>query len=321
MKSVKPNFLLVGAAKSGTSSMDRYLSMHPEIYIPQKKEAHFFAIPDFPQRFTGPGDEGMNEYTIRTWDAYLKLFDAVQTEKARGESSVFYLYYPGTAGRIANTLPDAKIIILLRNPVHRAYSAYMHLIRDGRETLPFAEALQAEDTRKAQNYEPMWLYRELGLYSEQVNRYFTALGRDRVHVAIFEEFIRNPQQTMQDVFRFLGVDDKVQVDVSLHMNESGIPKSRKLYSFISQPNFLKEWIKPLFPAKLRERLGLRAKAMVLRKETMDPALSQELQTFYAADIARLEELLERRLDVWRQATSRDYPTASDADHSENYTVG
>ncbi|RIV17755.1 sulfotransferase [Alicyclobacillaceae bacterium I2511] len=279
--------------------MDRYLSMHPDIYIPPKKEAHFFATPDFPRYFTGPGDDGMNEYTLRTWTDYLKLFDASHTEKVVGESSVFYLYYPGTAKRIVNRLPDAKVLILLRNPVHRAYSAYMHLIRDGRETLSFAAALKAEPDRKKQGYEPMWLYRELGLYSEQVNRYFSVFGRERVHVVLFEEFTRQPQSAMQEVFRFLGVDDKIQVDVSLHMNESGIPKSQGLYNFISQPNFLKEWIKPLFPAGLRERLGLRAKSMVLRKEALDTELAQELQAYYAPDVDRLEGVLNRPLNLWR----------------------
>ncbi|WDL95536.1 sulfotransferase family protein [Alicyclobacillus sp. ALC3] len=294
-----PNFLIVGAAKSGTSSLDRYLSQHPDIYIPPKKEAHYFSIPDFPPTFQGPGDEGMNQYTVRDRALYEQLFDDVQEQTAVGESSVFYLYYPGTAARIHKTIPAAKVIILLRNPVDRAYSAYTHLIRDERESMSFEDSLAQEQARHANDYEPMWLYRELGLYTEQVKRYFDVFGRDQVKVLLFEEFVREPCAHVREVLAFLGVDPDVPIDTSLTHNESGQPTSRLVYNFISKPNGLKELVKPLVPAAIRERLGLRAKSMVLKKVSMESATRAELEAYFASDIAALAELLQRDLSIWR----------------------
>lgn len=303
-----PNFLIVGAAKSGTSSLDRYLSQHPDIYIPPKKEAHYFSIPDFPPVFTGPGDEGMNLYTIRDDTEYERLFDGVTHQKAVGESSVFYLYYPGTASRIHSKIPAAKIIILLRNPVDRAFSAYMHLIRDSRETLSFEESLAHEEQRKAMGYEPMWLYRDLGLYSRQVKRYFDLFGRQQVKVMLFEEFIGDIQGGVKDVLRFLELDPNVRIDTTIQHNESGQPKYRLLYDFISKPNGLKELIKPLFPTAVRERLGIRAKSLVLEKVSMVPSTRNELAAYFAADIADLELLLDRDLSIWTNRNKERNPS-------------
>ncbi len=293
-----PNFLVVGAAKSGTSSLDRYLAQHPDIYMPTKKEAHIFSIPDFPARFNGPGDEGMNTETIRSMEAYERLFDGVKNERAVGESSVFYLYYPGTAKRIYEANPDMKIIILLRHPVDRAYSAYMHVVRDEREPLTFEEGLAKEPERKAMDFEPMWLYRELGLYSEQVQRYYDVFGRNQVKVLLFEDFTKNLHETMADIFRFLGVDPNVEIDTGLRHNESGVPKNRGLFNFISRPNPIKEVFKPLFPPAVRERIGIRAKSMLLQKVSMEPATRQELQSFFDPDIRKLATVLDRDLGAW-----------------------
>lgn len=295
-----PNFLIVGAAKSGTSSLDKYLSQHPDIYIPPKKEAHYFSAPSLPPKFQGPGDEGMNDYTIRDKQSYERLFDNVRSERAVGESSVFYLYYPGTAERIYAGIPNAKIIVLLRNPVDRAFSAYMHLVRDEREHLSFEESLQQEEQRLSLDYEPMWLYKNLGLYSQQVARYFDVFGRAQVKVILFEEFIRNPQTVVTDVLNFLGVDPSEPIDTSIQYNESGQPKSRWLYNFISKPHGVKELIKPLFPAAVRERLGIRAKSLVLEKVSMNSATRYELEHYFANDSTQLEAVLRRDLSIWRK---------------------
>lgn len=297
-----PNFLIVGAAKSGTSSLDYYLSQHPEVYIPPKKEAHYFSIPDFPAQFRGPGDEGMNLYTLRSREEYERLFEHVTHEKAVGESSVFYLYYPNTAERIQQEIPDVKIIMILRNPVDRAFSAYMHLIRDEREDLSFEQSLEKELVRKNSDFEPMWLYRDLGRYYLQVKRYLEVFGSSQVKVIIFEDFVKRPQAVMKEVFAFLGVDSDFLVDTSLKLNESGKVKSRWLYNFISKPNLVKEVIKPLFPQAARERLGIRAKGMVLERASIDPQLRARLFESFADDIEQLQELLQRDLGIWKKGS-------------------
>src|SRR5437764_4019648 len=225
-----PNFFIVGAARSGTTSLDRYLSQHPQIFITPRKEVHFFAADQFPR--TGPGDEGLNRRVIKDGDQYAQLFAGVAGEKAIGESSVFYLCFPGTAERIAQAVPDAKIIVLLREPVDRAYSSYMHLVRDGREHLGFEEGLSHEGERRQKGFEPMWWYKELGLYYKQVKRYLDVFGTQRVKVVLYDEFCLNTVQVVRDVFAFLGVKEDVIIDTSVRYNVAGVPKSRRLYTLL-----------------------------------------------------------------------------------------
>ncbi|WP_245926262.1 sulfotransferase family protein [Sulfoacidibacillus thermotolerans] len=293
-----PDFLLVGAAKSGTSSLDRYLAEHPQIYIPPKKEAHYFSIPSFPAKFQGRGDEGMNTHTIRQREQYEQLFVPAQKGQVVGESSAFYLYYPGTAERIYHANPNMKIIITLRNPVDRAFSAYMYLLRDNREELSFEAGLEAESERKKQDYEPMWLYKELGLYSSQIKRYFEVFPREQIKIILFEDFTAHTSEIMRDLYTFLAVDPSFTPDTSMRYNESGVPKSRALFTFIAQPNALKELVKPFIPASMRERLGNRAKSLLLEKVQMNPATRRFLTQYYQEDIIRLQELIGRDLQKW-----------------------
>jgi hypothetical protein len=302
MPSVMPNFFIVGAARSGTSSLVRYLGQHPEIYIPPWKEALFFAAESLPRCFAGPGDERLNRLIIRDPEQYARLFAAVREEKAIGESSVFYLCYPDAAERIARTITDPRIIVLLRNPVDRAYSAYMHLVRDGRETLTFAEGLDAEEERRRQNFEPIWWYKALGLYYGQVKHYLDVFGARRVHVVLYDDLCADPQRVLRDIFSFLGVREDIAVDTSIRYNVAGIPKSRWLYTildnFIVDPSALGQRAKRLMPERLRATLANRLMNMILRRIPMEPQIRAQLRTWFAEDVAMLAELLHRDLSRW-----------------------
>ena len=293
-----PNFIVVGASRAGTSYLDRFLIQHPDIYLPSRGEANFFATSDFPFLFNGPGDEGMNTEVIRTWDRYEMLFDEVTQERAIGESSVFYLYYPGTAKRIYQTRHTMKIIIMLRNPVERAFSAYTYLLRENRETLTFEEALKEETRRKSEDYGPMWFYRELGLYYQQVKRYTDVFSRDQLKIILYDDFINDLQGTMEEVFRFLGLFTEVPMDTTMLLNESGIPKSRKAFDFFAKPHFVKEIIKPFVPSKTRKRLGHKAKSLFLEPINMHATTRKELINYYRPDIVNLQNLIGVNLSSW-----------------------
>ena len=297
-----PTFFIVGAARSGTTSLDRYLGQHPEIYITQRKEAHFFAADYFPR--SGPGDEGLNKRIIHDEEQYAQLFARVTEEKAIGESSVFYLCFPGIAERIARSVPDAKILILLREPVERAYSAYMHLVRDGRETLGFAEGLGREEERRQKGFEPMWWYKELGLYYSQVKHYLDVFGREQVKVLLYNELYTNPGQVLREVFAFLAVKEDIVIDTSVHYNVAGIPKSRKLYTlldnFIHKPGTLEKRIKSLVPPQLRAAWASKAMATLLRPVPLDSQIQAQLKEYFAEDVRKLEGVLQRDLQCWNK---------------------
>ena len=295
-----PNFFVVGAARAGTTSINRYLSEHPEIFIPKAKEMHFFAAEHFP--CTGPGDEGMNRLVIRDEAVYTNLFAGVAGEKAIGETSPFYLCLPGTAERIAQAVPDAKIIMILREPVDRTYSAYMHLVREGRETLSIENGLEREAERKQQGFEPMWWYKELSLYYSQVKRYLEMFGEKQVKVLLYEELFSDLGQGLREIFAFLGVREDVVIDTSVRYNPAGVVKSRRLYTFLTRfvrnPNGLEKRIKSLIPRQLRMVWATKAMSMLVRPVPMDPQLQTHLRPYFVEDVAKLEELLHRNLDCW-----------------------
>jgi hypothetical protein len=197
---------------------------------------------------------------------------------------------------------DPKIIMILREPVARTYSAYMFLLRDGRETLGFEEGLSREETRKEGDFEPMWWYRELSLYYSQVRHYLDVFGPQRVKILLYEELYSRTEEVLRDVFGFLGVDENVRIDTSVRYNTSGSPKSRKLYSmlnkFIFNPNGLEQRIKTLVPQHLRVAWASKLISAVTEPIPLDPQVEEQLKAFYAEDVERLEDLLRRDLFCW-----------------------
>jgi len=166
-----PDFFLVGAPKAGTSALHAALAQHPQLYLSPVKEPKYFlcdgAPPTANQR--GPGDAHSAQEWIWRRDRYEALFDAAPPGSVRGESTPFYLYDRDAHARIAQRVPDARIVAIVRDPVDRAYSNWMHLWSDGLEPeADFARAWALEDERIASGYAPFWHYRRLGLYGEQI---------------------------------------------------------------------------------------------------------------------------------------------------------
>jgi len=165
----KPNFLIVGSARAGTTSLYNYLSQHPEVYF-GAKEPKFFSSQVIKFPLNGPGDEEMEKKIyIKDFQNYKKLFSKVLSEKAIGEASADTLYYhKQTIPLIKKYLGNPKIIIMLRNPIDRAFSAHSTLALAKRETLTFSQALEQENKRIKDNWEFIWHYKKTGLYFKQV---------------------------------------------------------------------------------------------------------------------------------------------------------
>lgn len=295
-----PNFLIIGAAKSGTTSLYRYLQQHPEIYM-KAKEPSFFALNGEPVQFNGPGDSaGFVRRMVTTFDAYEALFDEISTEKAYGEASVIYLYNEGAAARIQRHIPDVKLIAILRNPVDRAYSSYLHLRRDGRETLSFPQALAAEAERAANNWEHQWHYTRLGMYHTQLRRYYDRFPRENIAIFRFGDFKREPARVLGEIYEFLGVSGDFMPDMSVKYNVSGQPKLKALHQFLIRPNRLKDWVRPLLPLALRRRLGAAAKQwnIVADKEPMPEETRRELHALFTPEIVNLQTLTGLDFSHW-----------------------
>ena|SRR5215212_9876005 len=300
-----PNFLIIGAMKSGTTSLYHYLKQHPQVYMSAIKEPNFFALEGSDLDFDGAeGRERISRWIKREFvtniEDYRALFRGVSGETAIGEASPLYLYSPEAPDRIKRYVPEAKLITILRNPVERAYSAFSYMKRDGREPLEeFPQALQAEETRVRNNWEWIWHYKNVGSYYVQLKRYFDNFDDDQIKVYLYEDLRGDLFSVLQDVFRFLGVDDTFNPDTSLRHNVSGVPKRGVLSGFVFGRNPVKAAFRPLLPEGLRQYLSVSIKSQYLVKSPpLTPEVREELIAVYRDDILKLQGLIGRDLSAW-----------------------
>ena len=296
-----PNFLIIGTQKAGTTALANHLQQHPQIYLSPLKEPGFFDFEDRQPDFRGPGDRELYHFVITNIEAYRRLFQGVSDEIAIGEATTWYLYSPKAPERIHHYIPNTKLIVILRNPVERAYSAFMHAIRDSRETVTdFALALQEEELRIERNWEYLWRYKQMGFYYVQLKRYFALFDRNRIRVYLYEELKNNPIALMQNICQFLNVDETIISGLLPRRNVSGIPKNKLLDYLLKKQNFklLKAPFKLLLSSKMRENIIVNLKNRNLTKPQISPILRSQLAKVYREDILKLQELIERDLSSW-----------------------
>ncbi len=294
----QPNFFIVGATKSGTSSLARYLPQHPEIAMCQIKEPDYYSYHAMPTDPFGPGKEHWRHWGPDSHSEYLKLFDHARSQRVIGEASVSYLSTPGVAELIRTEVPAAKILVILRNPIDRAFSAYQHLKREGKETLSFSEGLALEPIRRQQNHSLLWLYRGLGFYSEQLKPYLKLFPQNQIRITTYDDWENQPKLFLKQLFDFLEVDAAVQINRQYRDNISGVPRSKRFHAFTTKPNRLKSALTPLIPRALRRRILYSAIHLNLERETISESCWQDLATDYQGEIQRLESLLQRDLSHW-----------------------
>jgi hypothetical protein len=202
-----PDFLIVGAPKAGTSALHAALAQHPQLAMSAVKEPKYFLCGDAPPPlFTGPGDaHSRREWIWRRGD-YLDLFADPSAEVLSGESTPLYLADADARRRIAATVPQARLICVLRDPVDRAYSNWTHLWVDGLEPIPdVVDACLAEPRRVRDGWAPFWRYLGLGRYGEQLAALFDLVTREQVLVIRYRDLVDTPSQALDRVCRFLGV--------------------------------------------------------------------------------------------------------------------
>lgn len=204
-----PDFLLIGTPKGGTTALHSALVGHPQLFLSAVKEPKYFLCDEQPpSRSTqrGPGDAHSSlEWVWRRSD-YQALFAAAPAGTLSGESTPFYLYDLAAQQRIAQTIPHARLIVVIRDPVDRAYSNWTHLRSDGLEPVAdFLDALALEDDRVAQGYAPFWHYARLGRYGEQLRHLYSLFPREQVLLLRYRQLAEEPAETIATVCEFLGV--------------------------------------------------------------------------------------------------------------------
>lgn len=217
-----PNFLIIGAAKSGTTSLYRYLSQHPQVFMSSFKEPQFFAYEGqsldgflgewIPKNYKKVGINYRDPYSL---DTYQQLFKDVRREIAVGEASTHYLYRPESIVNIKRHVPNVKIVVILRHPAERAFSQFLMLRASGREPLDdFHSALLAEPHRLAERWVPAFHYTQMGYYQRQLKHYYDAFGHENIFTCLHEDLISEADDLLRRLFKFLGVDDCFEPDTS-----------------------------------------------------------------------------------------------------------
>lgn len=295
-----PNFLIIGAARSGTTALCNILQQHPDVYFSPLKEPHFLAFNGTSVNFRGPGDESLiNSEAVTDFDGYCRLFDGVRNERAVGEGSVSSLYYHKPAiENIRQYTPDAKLIVLLRNPIQRAYSSFLYMTAHGYEPhSDFEQALNEEQHRIDSNWHHIWHYTQMGFYSEQLSAFREAFGEERMKVLLFDDLKSDPQATVRQLFTFLDVDPEFQPETSTEVNRSGIPRSRMLQHVlyrVKEQQRVKRALKAVVPLKVREWV----RRANLSHPEISTAARERLKIVYRDEIAQLQDLLHRDLSRW-----------------------
>ncbi|MDW6002167.1 sulfotransferase [Vibrio mangrovi] len=296
---MKIDFIVAGAAKSGTTSLFHYLNSHPRIFIPSVKECRFFSKLD--KNFKGLGAEYYSNEGITDDDDYRELFVGNE-DKICGDISNDYLYY--STRSIENIKKyvgtQVKIIIILRNPVERAFSSYMHHIREGWEVLSFREALEHEDQRFADNWGWTYHFKRAGLYSQSVKAYIDNFNNIKIYTY---EDLKHLDWLMSDVFSFLNVDQNI---IDLHSKEKFNKSGRPRFRFINDlsngrgrvANVIKPVVKKLMPTPLISKIKRKIKNVNLVHESISYEDRNYLMDFYKDDICELEKIIDRDLSGW-----------------------
>lgn len=293
MGAPRPNVFVVGDAKCGTTSLHRFFELAPGVGVAAtRKELHFFSEPELMARRAGPDDERVVARIVHDEPAYLAEFAALDPGlPVIADVSPSYLQMEGAAARIHAFAPEAKIVILLREPADKVFSQYVHLWSQGRETAPFAEGLAQAAARREAGWSDMFDYDTGGLYAAAVGRYLDLFGPGRVLVLLFEDMIRDWPGTRARLAAFLAAP---LPEIPLpKMNIGGKVRSPVMAALMAN-RALRGALRAVAPIGLRTKLSERVSAAVAtEKPALDPATRARLDARFGPDARALEIRLGR----------------------------
>jgi hypothetical protein len=309
-----PNFFIVGAPKAGTTSLYHHLRGHPDVYMSPMKETSYFAdeirfeklVPEL-QAVGRRSSRELRSYLdsptlddrfggiITEWSDYLRLFEQVANEAAIGEATPGYLWSPTAVRKIAKTFPNAKIIMILRNPIERAFSQFLQMSNTGSYALSFDEHIEAcLRNRRTDQLSMVYPFLEYGLYGEQVQRYRDAFPPSQIGIWLYEETL--VPGFLRAVYEFLGVDGNFVPDTTQRHLEQRIPRIPYVNRLLSRPG-VGAGLKRCIPARIRPMVQ-RAIYRPRRSMAMSSHAREALLAFYREDVLTLGMKLGKDLSHW-----------------------
>ncbi len=305
-----PDFFVVGAAKSATTSLYTYLNQHPGIFLPDRKELYYFAFNGETPRYNMDGGAPRPPMG-RTREQYLEMYRDCPAEGLMGDTSSWYLYYHREVIRNVRALygdraREVRIVMVLRNPIERAWSHYSMHAGHGNMDRPFKEVIEPAFFKQQQEadeaYFPGYDYIGFGMYAEQVKAYLDAFGH--VKIILYEDFNRDAAAQMAAIYKFLGLDvPEGELDAQKRLNVSGVPRSGAAAFFsrlLYKPYAFKRLFTFLLPESVRYRLKNNLSRYLFKKKGLSPEDRALLTGIYREDIARLQDIIARDLSTWTQ---------------------
>ena len=298
-----PDFFLIGAPKAGTTALHSALALHPDLYLSPVKEPKFFLCDGPPPRTGGPGDAHSYREWIWQRDEYEALFAGAPEGTRRGESTPFYLSDPAALGRIREAVPEARLLVVLRDPVDRAYSNWAHLWTDGLEPeRNFLDACELEPRRIAEGWAPFWRYLSTGLYGRQLQHLYSVFPAEQVQVIRYKSLVDAPAATLDAICTFLGVRTGLLTEAPPANVGAYVPPT--LYTRVLQRLFREGAnVGSHLPPQVWRKASLPLQWLIQRAPQHRPELSEDdratLIEYFLEDIALVEELTGWDLEQWR----------------------
>ncbi len=294
-----PTFVVIGAAKAGTTALYWYLSEHPEVFMSPLKETNFFAYGVDGSGQLLYGDPELHKFPVRSLDEYEELFSRADGELAVGEASPIYIECPQTPQRIAGTIPEAKIIVGLRNPVDRAYSDYqMYLRSRGKKLDPDIDLRTGASWAQPDSH---WM--RIGRYHEMLSRYFEFFPRHQIYTYLFEDMRADSLAIVRNVYEFVGVEPEFRPDLETPHNVGGVPESMRVEKLLTNKQ-LRTLVEPLVPESF-VNLARRLRTKNLLKAPRLPAqMRQEMIEGLRDEIMATAQLVGIDLGQWLEADAR-----------------
>ena len=286
-----PNFIISGFPKCGTTSLHYYLSEHPDIYMAKQKELHFFTNRILSNQNEGAGDRLVAERHVTSLNQYYEFFANAEKYKSVGETSPSYINYPEFFREIKTKLSDPKIIVLTRDPIKRAYSNYLHLVREGREKELFEEALKLEKKRKELKYSDFWYYKFNSTYYKKIKKAIEVFSE--VLILTQEELMLNPENTIKKTYKFLEVDERFSPNIlNKKYNPGGTYKNNISTRIIFKPSKVKNFIKRIVPVYpwMKDILNSITEKHKTPSEKINESTKKELIRFFKNDVNLIKKL-------------------------------
>jgi hypothetical protein len=305
-----PDFLIIGAPKAGTTALHAALVQHPQLRLSTPKEPKYFMCGDAPPPlYVGPGDAHSRREWVWRRDEYTQLFADVPKNCLAGESTPFYLYDVDAQRRIKATIPHVKLIAVLRDPVDRAYSNWMHLWVDGLEPVAdFVEACRRERKRIDAGWAPFWRYTGLGKYGEQLSRLYDQFPEDQILVTRYRDLVDNPREALDTVCRFLGVQDGAVESAPSDNTRPFVADSTRTRSF-GRAMRIGAWVGAALPPHVwrkasRPILSRLQNRGAAHRPQLSSMQRRQLVDFFREDIELLAKMTGRNFDDWLSDVGR-----------------